>query len=745
MKKTILSLSLIFTLGLSFGQKSPKELKAEKHYQNYSYDKAIKGYESLEGLSTDGTRNLAESYRHMNNTADSERYYAIVASASDNTAEDLFAYAELLKMNGKHSQADDWMDKFHRRSSSDSRGSAYVNNKGAYTKLKQDEGRFTVKNLSVNSAQEDFGTYFYKNQVVFASSREGIKSIRRKWNWNQLPFLDLYVGDKNEDNELSGLSQLNKQVNAKYHEGPAAFNKSGNYMVFTRNNYSGKSSDGIVKLQLFESMMDSDGKWSKAKGLPYNSSEYSVGHASISSDGTTLYFASDMPGGIGGVDIYKSSKNSDGTWGAAINLGPTVNTEGNEMFPFIQENGLFFFASDGHVGLGGLDVFVSKLKDGTPGKIKNVGTPVNTEQDDFAFILDANSKYGYFSSNRSGGKGDDDIYSFEMHKPFQFGKLIQGTSRDKSGNILPGALVVLRDSEGMKLDSVLTSSTGSYEFTVDPDKDFSLGGSKEDYFDGSNTASTHTEAEVVVADLELEKDPGLSLYALVTDKKTGAALEGVKLTLLDNMTGKDQVIVTPSTGDFRKPLADKKLQDRGSYNLLLEKEGYFPKTVTYNTLFDKEGQYDIHSSLDLGLDKEVTDLTELVQINPINFDLNKYKIRPDAEKELNKIIEIMNKYPNMEVELGSHTDSRGSDSYNRWLSDKRAKASAAYIKSKITNPDNIYGKGYGEIRLLNGCTNGVKCSEEEHEKNRRTEFKVISTGSDKLKVNNSSTDSFDKK
>ena len=278
------------------------------------------------------------------------------------------------------------------------------------------------------------------------------------------------------------------------------------------------------------------------------------------------------------------------------------------------------------------------------------------------------------------------------------------------------------------------------------DKNFALAGSKANYFDGKNTTSTFTTEPIVYADVVLEKDPGLSLYALVSDKKTGLPLEGVTVYLTDNMSGKTKKITTPITGDFREALFGKKLNDRGSYNLVLQKEGYFAKTVTYNTVFDKPGQYDIQSVLDLGLDPQVTDLAEMVQINPINFDLNKYVIRPNAAAELDKIVAIMNKYPYMVVELGSHTDCRASIAYNMKLSDNRAKASAAYIKKKITNPERIYGKGYGESRLLNdcGCEGNVKsdCSEEEHEKNRRTEFKVISTGDDKIKVNNTSTDSF---
>jgi outer membrane protein OmpA-like peptidoglycan-associated protein len=247
-------------------------------------------------------------------------------------------------------------------------------------------------------------------------------------------------------------------------------------------------------------------------------------------------------------------------------------------------------------------------------------------------------------------------------------------------------------------------------------------------------------------DLNLEKDPGLSFYVLITDSKTKSPLGDVTIQLVNNMTGKSASYTTNAKGDMIKPLADKKLNDRGSYNFVLSKDGYIPKTVTYNVVFDKEGQYDVHSTIDLSMDPVVADLRDLIEINPISFDLGKWNIRPDAKVELDKIVEVMNKYPGMVVELGSHTDCRASKTFNMRLSDKRAKSSAAYIKSKITDPERIYGKGYGESRLLNGCEceGAVKsnCSEEEHEKNRRTEFKVISIGDNKSDVINNSDDSF---
>jgi outer membrane protein OmpA-like peptidoglycan-associated protein/tetratricopeptide (TPR) repeat protein len=738
----IIALATLITTTLYLSAQTGKIKKGDKYFSEYSYNKAIEKYESLTQKTTEVNRNLAESYARIGDTEQAEFYYAEVVKAEDKNPKDIYRYSSILSMNGKHAESGKWMKKYAFIASSDSRANQYNANPDYYNLLKKDHEKFSIQNVAANSVQEDFGPSYYKDKVVFASSREGTVSIKRTWNGNELPFIDIYVATPNEENELTEIEQFHKKINKKYHEGPVSFNKDGNFMVFTRNNYKGRSEDGIVNLQLFSSKFV-DQKWQKEQALPYNNNEYSVGHASLTSDGKTMYFASDMPGGKGGVDIYKTTIAEDGSWGEAQNLGDKINTEGNEMFPFIHADGeLLFFASDGHLGLGGLDLFTVQLKENKFGKIENLGIPVNSTKDDFSLILDQEMKTGYFASNRTEGKGDDDIYSFKVLKPFSFGKTIKGIAKDTKGNILADSKIVLYDNDGNEIETVTTTENGAYLFSVDPDKEFNLKGNKEKYFEASNTASTKTDDDVVIADLILEKDPGLSLYAIVTDNKNKKPLEGVKLTIVDNMTGEKEEYITTVSGDYRRPLADKKLNDRGSYNLLLEKDGYFSKTITYNTEFTKPGQYNVHGKLDLGLDHEVKDLAKLIEINPINFDYNKYKIRPDAAKELDKIVEIMNKYQGMIIELGSHTDSRGSDAYNRKLSDKRAKASAAYIKKLITDPKRIYGKGYGEAKIINKCVNGVKCSEEEHEKNRRTEFKVINTGNDKVKVKNNSPDSF---
>lgn len=726
MKLYTIPVIFFLLVGTLVSGQTRKQKKADKYFEKYSYSKAIDWYEEIDEKTTQINRNLAESYLKTGATQMAEEYYSIIAKDTARLAEDVYNYSSILSMNGKYEDAEKWMKDYHALSFQDSRPVKHMESPNFYKELMVDKGRFSIKNLEVNSSQEDFGPSYFKDKIVFASSREGIAAVRRVWNWNGLPFLDMYVADKSADRQLSSLQQFFPEQNKKYHEGPVAFNKAGDYMVFTRNNYEGKTKDGVVKLKLYVSSFV-EGEWQEPTPVHFNSDEYSVGHATLTADGNTMYFASDMPGGEGGVDLYKVEKLGE-KWGTPKNLGKTVNTEGNEMFPFVHttEN-MLFFSSDGHLGLGGLDVFMTRITQNGYSKVENVGVPVNGTMDDFSFILDSGMTSGYFASNRIEGKGDDDLYSFELLKPFTTCNEIKGIATDTKGNVLPEAEVSLYNAEKEVVETTVVGEDGAFNFCVEPGS-YELKGTKDKYFDGNNSVTAEEGADPIEANVVLEKDPGLSLYTLVTEKEGGAPIEDVKITLMDNMTGTSESIVTPATGDFRKPITNKKLNDRISYNLKLEKEGYLAKTVTYNQELTREGQYNVHEALDLSLDKiEVgMDLGKIIDIKPIYFDYNKFNIREDAAVELEKIITVMTDNPAMVIELGSHTDCRGSSAYNERLSDKRAKASAKYIKSKITNPERISGKGYGENALSEDCGGNCKsCSDEQHQLNRRTEFKII--------------------
>lgn len=722
---------LVVTTFLISGSLFSQMKKGEKLYSEYSYPAAIKKYESIKDKSPEVKRRLAESYLRVGNVKMSESYYQQLVILENPNAKDLYNYSFVLSMNGKYEEAQKWMADYHQLNPNDSRAKQSLEKKDFFKKALRKNNHYKIKNLAINTVHQDFGTSYYKDKVVFASSRDKGSLVKRVWNWNSLPFLDMYQANVDSTNELSEIEQFEKTKNKKYHEGPVSFNKTGDFMVFTRNNYENKSKDGVVKLQLFSSEFK-EGKWQKEVSLPYNNSEHSVAHPTLSADGMTMYFASDMPGGKGGVDLYKATRTASGNWSKAENLGDKINTEGNEMFPFFhEEENMLFFSSNGHLGLGGLDIFAVKLKKSKVGNVQNLGVPVNGPKDDFSFLIDKQSKQGFFSSNRDNGKGHDDIYSFVLSKPFSSTKIIEGIVKDEKGNLLKGARVILFDKKGFVIETVETGLDGSYKFEAETDEDYVLQGTKKDYFTVEKDIDSDLGADQETVELLLENDPGLSLVVKVFDYKTNQSMVNVGVTITDNIKG-NRVASTTTIGGLRILLVDVALGDSGSYQIELKKRGYFPKTITYNVTFFEAGQYEVHSAIDLSMRPIVKDIREMVNIKSIHFDVDKFELNDRSKIALDKVVRIMNQYPQMVVELSSHTDCRARKSYNMRLSNNRAKAATDYIQSKIKDPQRISGKGYGESRLLNHCECErnlvVDCTREEHQVNRRTEFKIVSVG-----------------
>lgn len=715
---------------------------ADEAYSKYLYNDAIDGYESINQKKRDNLMlsKLADSYRLAGNSKKAETYYAQLEQKGGATSTDILRYAEVLKMNGKYDLAIAKMEQYNLQVPGEDRIIKHVTDKTYYVPLNEDKGQFALTNLKMNTSESDFGTSYLNDKVVFVSSRQGIGFTKYEYNWNVKNFLNLYsfVPDKSDKTKVSKIKHVTAKggINKKFHEGPATFNADGNLMIFTRDRYNKTeelNTNQVRVLELWWSEKDANGEWGKAQPMSFNNKEYNVGHGALTPDGRTLYFVSDMPGGDGESDIYYSTRNGDGTWSSPTNAGQNINTEGKEMFPFYHDKGMLFFASDGHAGIGGLDVFMATVSGTTFGTSKNLGSTLNSSMDDFAFILDKEMKTGYVSSNRDGGKGNDDIYAFDLLKPFKLTKRIEGIARERGkGTILPGAVIKLYGADNNVLAEVLADNNGYYSFDVDPDLDFKLTGDLDKYNQGKNTASTKTEEEVVKADLDLDRIPEIGLLCFVSDAKSGVPLEGAHLIFKDKTTGKEFAnVFTDKEGYWSKALEQAKINDKLSYDITVSKEGYLDKTLTFNHLIDKEGVIKVHNELDLTLGKiEVgTDIGKLIDINPIYFDLGKYNIRPDAAKELDKIVEVMNKYPSIVIELGAHTDCRSSYTSNEKLSDDRAKSSAAYIVSKGISQERIYGKGYGEKELLNDCKceGSLKstCSEEDHQKNRRTVFKIV--------------------
>jgi len=709
---------LIFSANANAQEPSWNKKMGDRYFQSYSFFEAIKKYEFIKNPDDETLRKLAQAYFYTGDYAKSESYYEKIMNLEGRSPEDIYKYASVLSVNEKYDLAEQWMTEYRKvASSSDKKALQYANKPDFYKALAQSKKNITTQNLSMNSKHTDFGAGFYKDKVVFTSSDPHGADLKKNWAWNDLPFLDLYIADTDTSLEFSNIEPLFEK-NGKYHRGPATFNAKGDFMVFTGNSVT--KSD-IVRLKLYYSNLI-NGKWSDPQEMPFNGAEFSSGLASLTADGETIYFASDRPGTLGSSDLWVSHK-SDGSWTEPENLGESINTGGRESFPFIHNDGTLFFVSDGLPGLGGLDIYtVPVLKFGEIDP-ENLGAPFNSSHDDFAFILSKDEMSGYFSSNRVGGKGDDDIYKFSVlieEKTITGTAITLATGEKKT---LGGVLVYLNDDAGNVVDSIITENDGSYSFVVEAKKTFVLAGSKTQYKDASSGVDTNTDEETIETELNLEFIPDLSIKYIVKNSETGKFIEGVVLKITDNISGKVEELTTESTGEYVKALLEAKLMDKVDYKIELQKKGFMPKTIDYAVQLSENKQYVLDMNLTelaIGKDYAMGDL--MIQIN---FDYRSAKLDKDARFELDGFVKFMNDNPKMRIELSSHTDCRGTDIYNSKLSDKRAKASAQYIKTKITDPERLFGRGYGATKPLTTKSCG-KLSEDEHRMNRRTEFRIIS-------------------
>ncbi len=699
--------------------------KIENRYDINSHEKFIEKYENAADKSLELKRKLAESYFKTGNFTNAEKYYGEVAKSSKSNSKDIYNYVAVLKINRKYDEADKWMRKFYESEPEDSRAKIYFENKEQLRDMLTDNGQFKIKNSNINTPAREFGAAYYrKKQVVFTAEETKSELVKKIFTRNKKNPLTLYVADIKRS-RLEHIEPLKKRFNKKYGESTASFNKTGDFTALTLTLYDNKNN--TIGKQIFTSVKE-NGKWQPPVPLPFNSSKYSTTCPALSKDGNTMYFASDMPGGYGGTDIYVTQKNENGEWSKPVNLGKNINTEGNEMFPFIHKDGLLFFASDGLFGIGGLDIFITKKTNTGWLKSKNLGSPVNSSYNDFAIILDDNMKQGFFSSERDGGKGSSDIYYFKLIKELYFDITIEGKIKDSNGNILANSDVTLYNKDNNPVKTVSSDKNGNFKFIARQNETYKIEANKPNYQSEKIKVNTNTESPVY-RELILEKLPDFTIKGIIVDSYNKNVLKDVKLTVTENKTNKKLSIAVSDRGRFLLKLPKNRLYDTIDYTFTVKKNTYAPKKVKYKKVLNKLGEYTVE--IQMNKIKTGEDLGKIIEINPIYFDFDKYNIRPDAAKELDKIVKIMNEYPTMEIELSSHTDCRGSSIYNLKLSDKRAKASADYIKKRITKPTRISGRGYGETEPVNDCrcegrqSRGTECSEEQHMQNRRTEFKII--------------------
>ena len=611
------------------------------------------GYESMEVF-----QKLGDTYYFNNDYKNAHKWYSRLFEYDSAmiSKEYYFRYIQSLKAVKDYDKANQLMAEYQRMNGSDSMISSVGNGLNYLDLIEMQSWRYNIKNEGMNSKSQDFGTSYYlgSRQVVFASSRDSSSMVSRKHKWSNREFLDLYIADADSLNgTLSNVRKFgdgDEELNTKFHESNAVFTKDGNTVYYTSNNYLNKefkkSSDDVNKLKIFRATKSGEG-WSNIQELHFNSDEWSTAHPALNKEENRLYFASNRPESIlaldgkNSSDIWYSDIGTNGELSDPINLA-SVNTPGREFFPFISNKGDLYFSSTGHAGLGGLDVFVANLEsamnDQTFG-ITNIGKPVNGPYDDFAFIINDNTKTGYFSSNRREGNGLDDIYSFKQTKSLACKDLIEGVVTDsESGALMPGTQVSILDGDNKVMDTVVVGLDAAYSFEVNCGTTYSLRGVK----DGYDPVDAVTETPGMIATIDLPLQIGKSV-----DEK------------MDNVQVGDNLV-------------------------------------------------DV-----LGMDWTI-----------IYFDFDKSNIRPDAEVELQLILNYMLANPTVEVDIRSHTDSRAPDGYNIKLSDRRAKSTRAYLIMKGISANRLTAAGYGEFQLVNECSNGVDCTEEQHQLNRRSEFIV---------------------
>jgi outer membrane protein OmpA-like peptidoglycan-associated protein/tetratricopeptide (TPR) repeat protein len=641
MKNKIIYLAIIaITTFSGFAQTKGKESRGNKDYDKYAYVDAIKTYERLyeRGYkSPDMLLNLGNSYYYNAELEKAAKWYSeLYAENPEQQPEFYYRYSQSLRATKDYVKADEMMSIFNSKSGNDARAQLFNQNRDYLAEIKKNSGRYNIENAGINSKYSDYGTAFNGNQVVFSSARDTGNFSKRIHTWTGEYFTNLYSADLKEDGSLGEVKKFGNKLNTKYHEATPIFTKDGKTVYFTRNNYldkRGYDASKVTLLKIYKATVDKDGKWTDIKPLPFNSDSHQTAHPTLSADEKTMYFASDMPGSLGKSDIYKVKINDDGSFGTPENLGNTINTEGRETYPYVTENNELYFSSDAHPGLGGLDIFVTKIpEDGVFKKILNIGEEANSPKDDFAFIINSTTKRGFLSSNRDGGLGNDDIYKFLETREIFCEQIIFGKVTDeKTGEILPNAKLTLMDEKFNKIKETVADNEGNYEFT------------------------------------ELDCDT--------------------------------------------------------KYYIKAEHEGYNTKEVPAIT-GKENGKTEVNIELEKTAQpiKPGDDLADIFKINLIYFDLDKWNIRPDAAVDLAKILDVLEQHPTMKIDIRSHTDSRQTHAYNEKLSDRRAKSTMAWLVSKGISKDRLTAKGYGETQLVNKCADNVPCSEEDHQKNRRSEF-----------------------
>mgnify|MGYP001820585815 CR=1 FL=1 len=648
--KNYIIATIALLIGLCSYAQSGKQKKADSLFNKFSFTEAAKVYHQLldNNFNADyATRQLADSYALLRNPDSAVVYYKKVVQQESAPIEYYYSYAQALRGIKSYKESRVWLKKFHNAGGKIdqikfTKDGEFINS------IFNAKHRYNSEPVNFNSKFSDFGAYERDGNIYFTSSRNEGVLVKSLYSWDEEPFLDVYVADKSTiaESNINHKFKLKGDVNSVYHDGPVTISNDGKTLYFSRTNFIKnnlkKDDSGFSNLKIYKASLI-DGEWTNIQELPFNDNQYSNGHPALNVDGTKLYFTSDMPGGVGKSDIYYVDINEDGTYGTPQNLGRTINTNKNENFPFINSEGVLFFSSDGHNGLGLLDVFATVLDENknTIGVI-NLGYPLNSSKDDFSFFMNNDGVTGYFASNREDGVGGDDIYAFSRVTRLK----LEGTIYDAINNTpIPYAFVALFDTEDHEIASFEADKNGRYDMNIDRDANYIIHVKQNGFINSANPlTSKGIDKTVSSLNADFSMDPVLKPEVIIKDSEKEKTIE--------------------------------------------------PKSI---------------------------------KLEPIYHSFGSASIRKQDNAELDKMIDLMlNTYPEMTIKIESHSDSRGPASYNMILSNRRALATYNYLVSKGVDAHRILEyKGYGEEKLVNTCNGTIRCTEAQHQLNRRTNFVVI--------------------
>lgn len=714
MRSFLIVFSFLYFTFSAYGQL--KQKLADQHFALLEYAQCVDMYDELAQKCISGkpkgdwenVRKAAICHYSLYQMEEAARLFESLRVKQMLTEEDRFHYIHTLRYLEQYGKSNEVI-----------RESANLNLKSGYFRRMQagidkfndlylDSAFYRLKVADVNSGSGDFGAVYYKESIVYSSKAVNPGLVTPAYGWDNDFFLNVMQSNFNADSSLQEGKLLRHQFLSRAHDGPVAFNTDATEMVITRNR-PGKRKNGqeIIVFGLYFSKWENDA-WTDPVAFEFNSDEYNVGHGVYSPDGKRLYFSSEVSGGKGAADLYYSERLGKG-WSTPVNLGDKINTEGNELFPFVHENTLFF-ASNGHFGLGGLDIFEIELN--TEQSPHNLGFPVNTSHDDFGLVYNASGVIGFLSSNR--GDNVDRIYHVKkrpIHLKLEGQVFEQYAELEK----LSGQTVWIRNLQTQELDSLQCDAEGRFEKVLRANQDYRIFTRKDEFIllKEANASTMNIRKDSTLQCELVLKPTTIQVHLRVIEKGSRKIIPDATVTITNYQTAWDTLLITGADGTVTLTV------DR---NIVLwahgSKKGFIDTEVSFNT--QNKNDRVIELELELPLIKR----GEKFKLENIFYDLNKSTLRPESMAALDKLANFILEN-DLRIELSAHTDSRGSNTYNQKLSQARAQSCVDYLIKKGVKTVNIKAKGYGESQLVNGCKDGVDCNEEQHQENRRTEVKIL--------------------